>query len=99
MNGRSNGCCVKWCHAWLASPFSGTVGGPPKRVQCFLALDPSGFSGSAFNERNNELTKAIISQEGARLPGARRFGNRKSIDKEGIYISDSLLEKINRYCT
>ena len=81
-----------------ASPFSGTAGGPPKTGQCFLALDPNAYSGPAFNERITALTEAINSQEGARLPGARRMENRKRIDIEGVDVSDSLLEKINSYC-
>ncbi len=81
-----------------ASPFSGTVGGPPKTGQCFLAIDPNAYSGPAFNEKITSLTEAINSQEGARLPGARRMENRKRIDIEGVYVSDSLLEKIKSYC-
>ena len=81
-----------------ASPFSGTVGGPPKTGQCFLAIDPNAYSGPAFNERITALSEAINSQEGARLPGARRMENRKRIDIEGVYVSDSLLEKIKSYC-
>ena len=81
-----------------ASPFSGTVGGPPKTGQCFLALDPNAYSGPAFNERITALSEAINSQEGARLPGARRMENRKRIDIEGVHVSDSLLEKIKSYC-
>ena len=81
-----------------ASPFSGTAGGPPKTGQCFLALDPNAYSGPAFNERITALSEAINSQEGARLPGARRMENRKRIDIEGVHVSDSLLEKIKSYC-
>ena len=81
-----------------ASPFSGTDGGPPKTGQCFLALDPNAYSGPAFNERITALTEAINSQEGARLPGARRMENRKRIDIEGVHVSDSLLENIKSYC-
>ena len=81
-----------------ASPFSGTGGGPPKTGQCFLALDPNAYSGPAFNEKITSLTEAINSQEGARLPGARRMENRKRIDIEGVYVSDSLLDRIKSYC-
>ena len=81
-----------------ASPFSGTGGGPPKTGQCFLALDPNAYSGPAFNERITALTEVINSQEGARLPGARRMENRKRIDFEGVHVSNSLLEKIRSYC-
>ena len=80
-----------------ASPFSGTSGGPPKTGQCFLALDPNAYSGSIFNERISVLTEAIQSQNGPRLPGARRMENRKRIDVEGVNVSDSLIEKIKSY--
>ena len=80
-----------------ASPFSGTSGGPPKTGQCFLALDPNAYSGSIFNERISVLTEAIQSQDGPRLPGARRMENRKRIDLEGVHVSDSLIEKIESY--
>ena len=51
-----------------------------------------------FDERITALTETIQSQEGARLPGARRMENRKRIDIEGVHASDSLLEKIKSYC-
>ena len=81
-----------------ASSFSGTDGGPPKTGQFFLGLDPKAYSGPAFNERITALTEVINNQGGARLPGARRMENRKRIDIEGVYVSDSLLEKIKSYC-
>ena len=68
-----------------------------KTGQCFLALDPNAYSGSIFNERISVLTEAIQSQDGPRLPGARRMENRKRIDVEGVNASDSLIEKINSY--
>ncbi len=81
-----------------ASPFSGTTGGPPRTGQCFLALDPNAYSGSEFNERISALAEAINSQEGARLPGARRKENRQRIDIEGVHVADSVIEKIKSYC-
>ena len=80
-----------------ASPFSGTGGGPPRTGQCFLAFDPNAYSGAVFNERITDLTEAILCQDGARLPGARRMDNRKKIDVEGVHVADSLLEKIKSY--
>ena len=80
-----------------ASPFSGTGGGPPRTGQCFLAFDPNAYSGAVFNERITDLTEAILCQDGARLPGARRMDNQKKIDVEGVHVADSLLEKIKSY--
>ncbi|MDH3263406.1 MAG: Ldh family oxidoreductase [Paracoccaceae bacterium] len=77
-----------------ASPFSGTAGGPPRTGQCFLALDPAGFSGAAFQERVGSLLAAIEAQEGARLPGMRRRANRARIEAEGITADADLVERI-----
>jgi (2R)-3-sulfolactate dehydrogenase (NADP+) len=81
-----------------ASPFSGTVGGPPRTGQCFIAFDPDAFSGGEFYERISILGDAIQSQDGARLPGERRKKNRLRIELEGVEVAQSLLEKIRSFC-
>ena len=81
-----------------ASPFSGTVGGPPRTGQCFIAFDPDAFSGAEFYERISILGEAIQSQDGARLPGERRKKNRQRIELEGVEVAQSLLEKIRSFC-
>ena len=81
-----------------ASPFSGTVGGPPRTGQCFIAFDPDAFSGAEFYERISILGDAIQSQDGARLPGERRKKNRQRIELEGVEVTQSLLEKIRSFC-
>lgn len=77
-----------------ASPFSGTAGGPPGTGQCFLALDPSGFSGAMFDQSLRRLAGSITDQPGARLPGARRKANRARIMAEGVWVEAALLERI-----
>jgi (2R)-3-sulfolactate dehydrogenase (NADP+) len=77
-----------------ASPFSGTAGGPPGTGQCFLALDPAGFSGAVFHQSMQRLVASITGQPGARLPGARRKANRSRIEKEGVFVDDALLARI-----
>lgn len=77
-----------------ASPFSGTAGGPPGTGQCFLALDPAGFSGTAFTQSLQRLAASISDQPGARLPGARRKANRGQIEAEGVFVDDTLLARI-----
>ncbi|MDM5147484.1 Ldh family oxidoreductase [Candidatus Persebacteraceae bacterium Df01] len=79
-----------------AAPFSGTVGGPPKTGQCFLAFDTSAFSGELFVERISALTQAIEEQAGARLPGSRRKNNRQAIEKDGVIVDPTLLERIKK---
>lgn len=74
-----------------ASPFSGTAGGPPATGQCFIALNP----GSGFAERVSALTTAIVTQDGSRLPGARRKTNRARIQAEGVDVPQALLDRIS----
>lgn len=74
-----------------ASPFSGKVGGPPATGQCFIGFKP----GEGFAARVTALASAIVSQEGARLPGERRKANRARIQNEGVEVPDVLLERIS----
>ena len=80
-----------------ASPFSGTMGGPPNTGQCFVSFDPDAYSGSLFGEKIAELAAAISGQDGARLPGSRRKANRKRIEREGVMVDEGLLERISHY--
>lgn len=76
-----------------ASPFSGTAGGPPRTGQLFIAIDAMSLSGGAFAERVAALAEAIVSQEGARLPGARRLKARDEAVARGIEVPVALLDK------
>lgn len=80
-----------------ASPFSGTAGGPPRTGQFFFAVEPDAFSGGAFAGSVAELVAAIEAQDGARIPGSRRFANRARIERDGTDVPDALLERINVY--
>ena len=79
-----------------ASPFSGTVGGPPNTGQCFIAVDPGSLSGGAFADRAAALAKAITAEEGARLPGSRRSGARDRT-ANGVEVDDALIERIRAF--
>jgi (2R)-3-sulfolactate dehydrogenase (NADP+) len=79
-----------------ASPFSGTVGGPPNTGQCFIALDPDCFSGGAFNAQIDNLVGALTEQAGTRLPGSRRSGARDNTAK-GVAVDESLIDRINAF--
>lgn len=74
-----------------ASPFSGTVGGPPGTGQCFIAIDPSisaGFSSQA------ELLCAAIIDQGARLPGVNRRDQMLHAEAEGVLVNPDILETV-----
>lgn len=77
-----------------ASPFSGPKGGPPGTGQFFIGFDPAAFSGDGFGAAMTRLTEAITSQEGARLPGARRAANRARIERGGVTVDATLMDRI-----
>ena len=77
-----------------ASAFSGTVGGPPKTGQFFIAIDPAATSGGTFVERVGELVEAIRCQEGARLPGDARAQKREQANENGVAVNVVILNKI-----
>jgi len=77
-----------------AAPFSGTAGGPPRTGQFFIAIDPGASAGGAFEARLSRLVAAIRAQEGARVPGARRWEARQRAAVEGITVSAVLLSQI-----
>ena len=79
-----------------ASPFSGTVGGPPNTGQCFIAFDPGSLSGGAFNAQVEALTAAVTAEQGTRLPGSRRSGAR-SATAAGVEVDNALLERIRAF--
>lgn len=78
-----------------ASPFSGTVGGPPKTGQFFLAIDPAAASGGRFDRRILDLVTAFHDQEGAHLPGDGRRSKRVEAQKNGVAVSLATVEKID----
>nr|XP_061809750.1 delta(1)-pyrroline-2-carboxylate/Delta(1)-piperideine-2-carboxylate reductase-like [Nerophis lumbriciformis] len=70
-------------------------GNPPKGGELILALDPAKFGDpEGFLAHGEKLFADILSQPGTRLPGARRFENRKRTVTEGITIPESLHQTI-----
>ena len=66
-------------------------GGPPKGGELILAIDPARHGDpDGFLSRGETLFEAILDQDGTRLPGARRFVNRKETVSAGIYLPESL---------
>jgi (2R)-3-sulfolactate dehydrogenase (NADP+) len=76
--------------AFEASSFLNDKGGPPQTGQLIIAIDPAGFGHSSFAERMRALARAIESQEGARLPGARRLALREKAQRDGLSVPDEI---------
>ena len=77
-----------------ASPFSGTVGGPPKTGQFFLAINPQATGGERFSPLVARLVDAIHTQENAHLPGDGRHRHRVSARVQGVNVNVTTLERI-----
>ncbi|CDX22913.1 (2R)-3-sulfolactate dehydrogenase (NADP(+)) [Mesorhizobium plurifarium] len=78
----------------VASPFSGTAGGPPGTGQFFLAVSPEATSAGAF-AGNLETVAGAFNGE-ARLPGTRRFGARERNATEGIEVAAETLATLEK---
>jgi len=79
-----------------ASSFFDVKGQPPGVGQLFLMFDIQTFGGDAVLKRIEALCQAIEAHPGARLPGARRFANRKKIAESGIVVPDPLYQELLR---
>ena len=78
-----------------AAEDDGGKGGPPKGGELIIALDPKKFGDpDGFIEHGEKLFTEILSQEGTRLPGARRITNREQTPTTGIEIPQSLYDEI-----
>lgn len=78
----------------VASPFSGTAGGPPGTGQFFLAISPDATSGSAFAGNLETVAGAFVGE--ARLPGTKRFGARERNSSEGIEVAAETLATLEK---
>lgn len=75
-----------------ASSFFVDEGNQPRIGQAFIVIDPGALAGSAsYLERIEVLVADMLSDEGVRLPGARREQLRRRAEDEGITVPDALL--------
>ena len=77
-----------------ASPFSGTVGGPPKTGQFFLAIEPSLTSGNRFADLLTALVDEMHDQPSVRVPGDGRRAARRRAERKGVKVNAATLEKV-----
>ena len=82
-----------------ADSFFSEQGNRPRIGQVFIAIDPSGLSGTEkYLERVETVVSAMLADPEVRLPGARRFAAEKSA-AQGIEIPDELLVQIEKLCS
>lgn len=65
--------------------------------QFFIALEPKVFSGGLFHKQVSALIESVVSQDGARMPNARRMENQKRLKREGLPIDRLLYEKLRGF--
>ena len=80
-----------------ADSFFSEEGNKPRIGQSFLAIDPGALAGrERYLERVEAVIRAMLADDGARLPGARRFASERLLHTEGIEVSDELLARIEK---
>jgi (2R)-3-sulfolactate dehydrogenase (NADP+) len=80
-----------------ADSFFSDTGNKPRIGHAFLAIDPGALAGhERYFERVEAVVKAMLADDGVRLPGARRFATEKKARSEGIEIADDLLARIEK---
>ena len=84
-------------HAFEASSFFEAEGPAPAIGQSFFLVEPRAVN-PEFPSSLGRLMAHITSQEGTRVPGARRFAQRAQRRQEGVDLPDVLYEKI-RACS
>jgi (2R)-3-sulfolactate dehydrogenase (NADP+) len=77
-----------------ASSFLDDRGEPPGTGQLIIAFDPRMLGGPGTLAHFGRLADQIISQSGARLPGARRIGLRETARRQGLTVAPALLAEI-----
>lgn len=83
-----------------ADSFFAEQGNKPRIGQAFLAIDPGALAGrEKYLERVETVVRAMLADEGVRLPGSKRFASERKLREQGIDVPDELLAKIEKLCT
>jgi (2R)-3-sulfolactate dehydrogenase (NADP+) len=78
-------------YGFEASSFFVDDGNRPGIGQTFIVIDPRALAGESYFARVEVLVAEMLTDEGLRLPGARREALRRKAEAEGIEVADALL--------
>ncbi|MFL4999047.1 MAG: Ldh family oxidoreductase, partial [Xanthobacteraceae bacterium] len=67
---------------------------PPETGQLIIALSPEALGGPEVTDRLAGLAATIEGEPGARLPGARRYQQRRAAAEHGLDVPQALLDEI-----
>ena len=74
-------------------------GGPPRGGELLIAIDPERFGdASGWLDHCERFFAELLALEGTRLPGSRRYRNRESTPRDGVWVPSELHEKIEALC-
>lgn len=79
-----------WEFDWSSHPGART----PWTGQLLIAIDPSKAEGSRFAERCRELVEQMRAAGLTRMPGERRFAERRRAEREGVCLTAAELEEL-----
>jgi (2R)-3-sulfolactate dehydrogenase (NADP+) len=78
-----------------ASSFFVDEGNAPRIGQTFIVIDPGALAGRAsYLARVEVLVAEMLTDDGVRLPGARREALRRQADSEGIDVAEAVLASL-----
>jgi (2R)-3-sulfolactate dehydrogenase (NADP+) len=80
--------------SYEADSFFDAKGNRPRIGQLILTIDPRLAGPSVFSNRMSDFLRTLAEDSGTRLPGQRRFTQRASGLKDGVIVSDVVVEEI-----
>jgi len=84
------------CLSFEAAEADNNDGGPPCGGELILAIDPGRFGDPRnFASHAEALFSRMLEEDGVRLPGDRRYANRKRTTQHGIEVPDPLHAEIS----
>lgn len=79
-----------------ADTFFVDAGNQPRLGQAFIVIDPRALGGTAvYGERIEALLAAMLSDDGVRIPGQRRFDSMAVADLAGIEVAQTTIDAID----
>jgi (2R)-3-sulfolactate dehydrogenase (NADP+) len=80
-----------------ASSFFVDEGNRPRIGQAFVVIDPGALAGAGvFLDRVEVLVAEMLTDEGVRLPGARREALRRAAQANGLVVADALAAALGK---
>ncbi|MBU3620679.1 Ldh family oxidoreductase [Polynucleobacter sp. CS-Odin-A6] len=80
--------------SYEADSFFDPKGNRPRIGQLILTIDPGLAGATVFASRIQDFLKVLSADAGTRLPGQRRFKQRALGLREGVTVSDAVVEEI-----